>query len=118
VTSSKLAVGQFGYALGLTGSTVMVSLFTLSGVSTATKGAVAGDSNWDAITGYLATGKTSNTALSAVSTSDLAAIYTSAFVTTLTYIAVITALAGVTMYLLLKNKKASIPVDEYLGSTN
>lgn len=118
VTSSKLAVGQFGYALGLTGSTVMVSLFTLSGVSTATKGAVAGDSNWDAITGYLATGKTSNTALSAVSTSDLAAIYTSAFVTTLTVIAVITALAGVIMYLLLKNKKASIPVDEYLGSTN
>lgn len=118
VTSSKLAVGQFGYALGLTGSTVMVSLFTLSGVSTATKGAVAGDSNWDAITGYLATGKTSNTALSAVSTSDLAAIYTSAFVTTLTVIAVITALAGVIMYLLLKNKKASIPVDEYLGLTN
>lgn len=115
VTSSKLAVGQFGYALGLTGSTVMVSLFTLAGVSKATKGAVAGDSNWDAITSYLATGSTKNSALSAVSTADLAAIYTSAFVTTLTIVAVVTAIAGVSMYLLLKNKKASIPVDEYLG---
>jgi hypothetical protein len=118
VTSSKLAVGQFGYALGLTGSTVMVSMFTLAGVSKATKGAVAGDSNWDAITSYLSTGSTTNSALSAVSTADLAGIYTSAFVTTITIVAVVTALAGALMYILLKNKKASIPVDEYLGLTN
>jgi hypothetical protein len=118
VTSSKLAVGQFGYALGLTGSTVMVSLFTLAGVKKATNGAVAGDSNWDSITSYLATGKTSDTALSAVSTADLAGIYTSAFVTTITIVAVVTALAGALMYILLKNKKASIPVDEFLGLTN
>jgi hypothetical protein len=118
VTSSKLAVGQFGYALGLTGSTVLVSLFTLSGVKAATKGAVSGDSNWDAITGYLSTGKTTNTALSAVSTTDLAGIYTSAFVSTMIIIAVVVAVAGATMYLLLKNKKASIPVDTYLGLDN
>lgn len=118
VTSSKLAVGQFGYALGLTGSTVMVSMFTLAGVSKATKGAVAGDSNWDAITSYLSSGSTTNSALSAVSTADLAGIYTSAFVTTITIVAVVTALAGALMYILLKNKKASIPVDEYLGLTN
>lgn len=117
VTSSKLAVGQFGYALGLTGSTVMVSLFTLSGVSSATKGAVAGDSNWDAITSYMATGQTTNSDLAAVSTSDLAAIYSSAFVSTISIIAVVVALAGITMYLLLKNKKASVPVEEYLGLT-
>ena len=115
VTSSKLAVGQFGYALGLTGSTVLVSLFTLSGVKTATKGAVSGDGNWDAITGYLSTGKTTNTALSAVSTTDLAGIYTSAFISTMVIIAIVVAIAGVTMYLLLKNKKASIPVDTFLG---
>jgi hypothetical protein len=118
VTSSKLAVGQFGYALGLTGSTVMVSMFTLAGVSKATKGAVAGDSNWDAITSYLSSGSTTNSALSAVSTADLAGIYTSAFVTTITIVAVVTALAGALMYILLKNKKASIPVDENLGLTN
>lgn len=118
VTSSKLAVGQFGYALGLTGSTVLVSLFTLSGVKSATKGAVAGDSNWDAITSYLSTGKTTNTALSAVSTTDLAGIYTSAFISTITIVAVVTALAGVLMYILLKNKKASIPVDTFLGLDN
>lgn len=118
VTSSKLAVGQFGYALGLTGSTVMVSLFTLSGVKKATNGAVAGDGNWDAITSYMATGSTTNSSLSAVSTADLAAIYSSAFVSTISIIAVVIALAGATMYLLLKNKKASIPVEEYLGLTN
>jgi predicted MFS family arabinose efflux permease len=118
VTSSKLAVGQFGYALGLTGSTVMVSLFTLSGVDKATKGAVAGDANWDAITSYLATGSTTNSALSAVSTADLAGIYTSAFISTISIVAVVTAVAGAVMYILLKNKKASIPVDEFLGLTN
>ena len=96
----------------------MVSMFTLAGVSKATKGAVAGDSNWDSITSYLATGKTTDTALSAVSTSDLAGIYTSAFITTIVIVAVVTAVAGAVMYLLLKNKKASIPVDEYLGLTN
>lgn len=115
VTSSKLAVGQFGYALGLTGSTVMVSLFTLDGVSKATKGAVTGDSNWDAITSYLTTGSTTNTSLAAVSTADMASIYTSAFVTSMMIIAAIVAVAGVTMYALLKNKKASIPVDDFLG---
>lgn len=115
VTSSKLAVGQFGYSLGLTGSTVLVSMFTLKGVEKASNGAVAGDSNWDAITSYMATGSTSNSALSAVSTTDLASIYTSAFISTILIMAVVIALAGSTMYLLLKNKKASIPVDDFLG---
>ena len=118
VTSSKLAVGQFGYALGLTGSTVMVSMFTLAGVSKATKGAVAGDSNWDAITSYLSSGSTTNSALSVFNAAATTGIYTSAFVTTITIVAVVTALAGALMYILLKNKKASIPVDEYLGLTN
>jgi heme/copper-type cytochrome/quinol oxidase subunit 2 len=96
----------------------MVSMFTLSGVSSATKGAVAGDSNWDAITSYMSTGSTTDSALSAVSTADLAGIYTSAFTSTMVIVAVVTALAGALMYILLKNKKASIPVDEYLGLTN
>ena len=80
--------------------------------------AVAGERNWDALTSYLYSGSTNNSALSAVSTADLAGIYTSAFVTTITIVAVVTALAGALMYILLKNKKASIPVDEYLGLTN
>jgi hypothetical protein len=33
-------------------------------------------------------------------------------------VGVVTALAGALMYILLKNKKASIPVDEFLGLTN
>jgi hypothetical protein len=33
-------------------------------------------------------------------------------------VAVVTAVAGAVMYILLKNKKASIPVDEFLGLTN
>jgi len=115
VTSSKVTVGQFGYALGLTGTTVMVSTLTLAGVDKATKGAVTGEANWDAITSYLATGKTTNTDLAAVSQSALEAIYSQAFVTTSVIVAIVVALAGVVMYVLLKNKKASIPVDEFLG---
>lgn len=115
VTSSKVTVGQFGYALGLTGTTVLVSTFTLAGVDKATKGAVTGESNWDAITSYLATGKTENSALSVVSQSDLATIYSQAFQTTSVIVAVIVAIAGVFMYINLKSKKADIPVDEFLG---
>jgi MFS family permease len=115
VTSSKVTVGQFGYALGLTGTTVLVSMFTLNGVDTATKGAVTGESNWDAITSYLATGKTTNTALAAVSEADLAAIYASAFQLTALIVAIVVAVAGVFMYINLKKKAADIPVDEFLG---
>ncbi len=115
VTSSKVTVGQFGYALGLTGTTVLVSTFTLAGVDKASKGAVKGEGNWDAITSYLATGKTTNSDLSAIGQSTLETIYSQAFQTTSVIVAVIVAVAGVFMYINLKKKKADIPVDEFLG---
>ncbi|MEY4102276.1 MAG: hypothetical protein RIR88_410 [Actinomycetota bacterium] len=116
VTSSKMTVGQFGYALGLTGTTVLVSTFTLNGVDSASKGAVTGESNWDAITSYLASGNTTNAALQSVGQDKIAAIYTSAFSTTAVIVAIVVAIAGAGMYILLKNKKASIPVEEFLAS--
>jgi MFS family permease len=116
VTSSKMTVGQFGYALGLTGTTVLVSTFTLNGVDTASKGAVSGDSNWDAITSFLATGNTSNSALQSLGQAKIAEIYTSAFSTTAVIVAIVVALAGAGMYVLLKNKKADVPVEEFLAA--
>jgi MFS family permease len=115
VTSSKVTVGQFGYALGLTGTTVLVSTFTLAGVDKASKGAVSGESNWDAITSYLATGSTTNADLTAIGHDALETIYAQAFQMTSVIVAVVVAIAGVFMYLNLKRKKADIPVDEFLG---
>lgn len=115
VTSSKVTVGQFGYALGLTGTTVLVSSFTLAGVDKASKGAVTGEGNWDAITSYLATGKTTNSDLSAIGQSTLETIYSQAFEMTSVIVAIVVAIAGVFMYINLKKKKADIPVDEFLG---
>lgn len=115
VTSSKVTVGQFGYALGLTGTTVLVSTFTLAGVDKASNGAVKGEGNWDAITSYLATGTTTNADLTAIGQSALETIYAQAFQTTSVIVAIVVAIAGVFMYLNLKNKKADVPVDEFLG---
>lgn len=117
VSSSKLMVGQFGYSLGLTGSTVMISMLTLASVSKLTNGAVAGDGNWDAITEYMANPSSTptNTALAAVKVADIQAAYTSAFVVTAVVVAVIAAIAGIAVYLLLKSKKADVPVTEFLG---
>ncbi|QWT22696.1 MFS transporter [Subtercola sp. PAMC28395] len=115
VTSSKVTVGQFGYALGLTGTTVLVSMFTLRGVDSATNGAVTGEGNWNDITAYLESGTTTNTALQSVSPADMAAIYTHAFQSTSVIVAVVVAIAGVLMFLSLRSKKAGIPVDDFLA---
>jgi hypothetical protein len=101
--------------LGLTGTTVLVSTFTLAGVDKASKGAVTGEGNWDAITGYLATGTTTNSDLSAIGQSALETIYAQAFQTTSIIVAIVVAIAGVLMYINLKRKKADVPVDEFLG---
>lgn len=117
VSSSKLMVGQFGYSFGLTGSTVMISMLTLSGVSKLTKGAVSGDGNWDAITDYMAdpTKTPTDAALAAVKVTDIQAVYTSAFVTTSVALAIVGAIAGLVVYLLLRSRKAQVPVNEFLG---
>jgi MFS family permease len=117
VTSSKLTVGQFGYALGLTGTTVLVSLFTLADVSRLTHGAVSGDSAWDDITSYLATGTTSNTDLEAAGREAIATAYEHAFASTTLIMVAVIAAAGALMYVLLRSRRAEIPVDEYLAES-
>ena len=117
VSSSKMAVGQFGYSLGLTGSTVLVSSLTLSGVEKLTKGAVSGEANWDAITEYMAnpTATPANPALAAVNVVDIEHIYAQAFSTTMLVIGIVVALAGVVMYLVLRRKNVDVPTDVFLG---
>ena len=119
VTSSKMAVGQFGYSLGLSGSTVAVSSLTLAGVSKLTNGAVSGEGNWDAITTYMAdpTKVPTNEALAAVSSAQVQDAYMHAFGVTSLVIAAVVAVFGVVMYLLLRRKSADIPTDEFLGLT-
>lgn len=119
VTSSKMAVGQFGYSLGLSGSTVAVSSLTLAGVSDLTKGAVSGEGNWDAITTYMAnpTSVPTDKALAAVSSAQVQDAYMHAFGVTALVIAVVIAVFGVVMYLLLRRKAAQIPTDVFLGLT-
>jgi MFS family permease len=115
VTSSKMAVGQFGYALGLTGTSTLVSLFTLNKVDELSKGAVTGEDNWDAITSYMSTGSTTNSALSAISVTDIEAAYASAFNTTSLISGAIVLVAGIVMFISLSRKKAAIPVDDFLA---
>lgn len=117
VTSSKMTVGQFGYALGLTGTTVLVSTFTLNGVEKASNGAITGEGHWDSVTSYLATGSTTDSALLAIGQDKIAAIYTQAFSVTAVIVGIVVAIAGAAMFLLLKNNKADIPVDEFLASS-
>ncbi|MDF1478987.1 MFS transporter [Leifsonia sp. H3M29-4] len=115
VTSSKTAVGQFGYSLGLTGTTVLVSIFTLNGVHTASAGAISGDGSWDAITSYLATGTTTDSTLGAIDHASLADIYAQAFVSTAVVSAIVIAVAAAAIVLLLRRRQATLPVDEFLG---
>ncbi|MBU4213443.1 MAG: MFS transporter [Actinobacteria bacterium] len=115
VTSSRTAVGQFGYSLGLTGTTVLVSIFTLRGVSTASKGAVSGDGAWDSITSYLATGSTTDAGLSTISHATLAGIYTQAFITTFLLSAAAVAVGALVVVVALRRRTAAVPVEEFLG---
>lgn len=119
VTSSKMAVGQFGYSLGLSGSTVAVSSITLAGVSDLTKGAVSGEDNWDAITTYMADPSSVPTdkALAAVSSAQVQEVYMHAFGVTSLVIAGVVAVFGVFMYLLLRRKAADVPTEVFLGLT-
>lgn len=115
VTSSKTAVGQFGYSLGLSGTTVLVSMFTLNGVEKASHGAVSGDAAWDSITSYLATGTTTDANLLAIGRPALSAIYAQAFSWTALISAALVALLAVVIAWSLRRQKAKIPMDEFLG---
>ncbi|MGB3673624.1 MAG: MFS transporter [Candidatus Nanopelagicales bacterium] len=115
VTSSKVTVGQFGYSLGLSGSTALISLLTLNKVSDATNGAVSGDDAWTQITEYLQKGTTGDSALAQISRDAIASMYVSSFRITLVIFAVIIAVAGLAMYRQLGKAKAAEPVEEFLS---
>lgn len=116
VTSSKLTVGQFGYALGLSGSSAVVSLIMLGKVSDRTSGAISGDAEWDSVADYLHSGTTAVPGLAGVPHDELAKLYTQSFQLTVMIFAVVIAIAAVGVYALLSMKKVKIPVEEYLAS--
>lgn len=115
VTSSKVTVGQFGYSLGLSGSTALISLLTINQVSAATNGAVSGNNSWTAITAYLQDGTTTDSALGQIARDSLAGMYVTSFRITLVVFAVIIAIAGIIMYRLLRSPGADVPVREFLS---
>ena len=115
VTSSKMAVGQFGYALGLTGTSTAISILTLNRVDEISKGTVTGESNWDAITSYMSTGTTTNTALAAIPVADIESAYAYAFNMTSAGAAVMVLIAGILMFTALSRKNASVPVDTFIA---
>lgn len=115
VTSSKMAVGQFGYALGLTGTSTAISILTLNRVNEISQGTVTGEENWDAITSYMATGTTSNSALSAIPVAQIEGAYAYAFNMTSAGAAVLILIAGILIFVALSRKNASIPVDTFIS---
>ncbi len=120
VSSSKLVVGQFGYSLGLTGTTTIISIMTVARVDHITKGAVTGQSNWDAITHFMQTGATDgsdtavNQALTNAGQKAIEGAYAGAFAETAAISAILIAIAGVLMFISLSKKGASEPVDQFL----
>jgi MFS family permease len=120
VSSSKLVVGQFGYSLGLTGTTTAISILTVAKVDHITKGAVTGQSNWDTITHFMTTGATDgsdtavNEALTNAGQKAIEGAYSAAFAETAAISAVLIAIAGVLMFISLSKKGANEPVDQFL----
>ncbi len=120
VSSSKLVVGQFGYSLGLTGTTTAISIMTVQKVDHITKGAVTGQSNWDTITHFMATGSATgsdsavNAALTSAGQTAIEGAYSAAFAETAAISAVLIAVAGVLMFISLSRKGANEPVDQFL----
>lgn len=117
VTSSKTTVGQFGYSLGLTGTTVLVSMFTLSGVEHSSHGAVAGEGMWDQITSYLATGSTTNSALAAVGHDAIAQSYTNGFVWTGLIAGAFFVIAALFAWNRLHSPRAEVSAEDFLADT-
>jgi MFS family permease len=115
VTSSKTAVGQFGYSLGLSGTTVLVSLFTLNGVERASGGAISGEGSWDSITSFLATGATTDPTLARIGQPAVSAIYAQAFSWTALISAALVAALAVLIAWSLRRPAAKTPVEEFLG---
>lgn len=115
VTSSKMAVGQFGYALGLTGTSTAISILTLSREDEVSKGTVTGEGNWDAITSNMATGSTTNSDLSAIPVAQIQDAYSYAFNMTSAGAAALVFVAGILMFVALSRNGSKVPVDEFIA---
>ena len=105
VTSSKTTIGQFGYALGLAGSMVLVSSLTSGGITH--KLIQAGVPPWqtgqglDAVSAYVDTGTHASTEVGRYALQVAAGSYTEAFSIGALVFAGITAITGIIAYLLL-----------------
>lgn len=114
VTSSKVTVGQFGYSFGLSGSSALISMFTLSQVSGKLDNSGPKTApEWHTITSYLQDGKTSDSTLSVISHEQLAAIYTNSYRLTSLILAIVIVVAGALFYFLMRRSKVEDPVEPY-----
>ncbi|MGD8373422.1 MAG: MFS transporter [Candidatus Woesebacteria bacterium] len=108
VTSSKTTVGQFGYAIGLAGSVVMVDGLAGGGITRKLIGAGVPQSQTgqglDAVTAYVNTGAQPATDVVREALQSAAGAYLSAFSTTMLAVAVVALTIGVVSYLLLRHR--------------
>lgn len=109
VTSSKTTVGQFGYALGLAGSVVMVDVLAGGGITRRLVDAGVPQSQTgqgiDAVTVYVNTGAQPTTEIGHQALHAAAGAYMSAFSTVMLVVAGVVLAAGVVSYLLLGRAK-------------
>jgi MFS family permease len=110
VTSSKTAMGQFGYALGLAGSMVLVSNLTDGGiVHRLVKAGVPPSQTGrglDAVTQYVNTGVPAHSGLGHQALQAAATSYTHAFASAMLLVAMIVAATGLIAYVLLMTRPA------------
>jgi hypothetical protein len=86
-------------------------------VQQASGGAISGESSWDAITSYLATGVTTDPALAKMGQASVSGIYAQAFSwTSLISAAFVAVLAGLIAWSL-RRPAAKTSLDEFLGLT-
>jgi MFS family permease len=109
VTSSKTAMGQFGYAVGLAGSMVLVNNLTDGGiVHRLVKAGVPPSQTGqglDAVTQYVNTGTPAHSQLGHEALQAAATSYTHAFASMMLVAAVIVAATGIVAYLLLMGRQ-------------
>ena len=113
VTSSRLTSGQFGYALGLACTSVLVSSLTFHGVTGRLLAAGVPPSQvgegLDAITSFVNTGQEPGTTAGQLALSGAKVSYLHAFNTTMLVVAALIAVAGVASLVLLRPARAASP---------
>lgn len=113
VTSSRLTSGQFGYALGLAGSSVLVSSLTFKGVTSRLLAAGVPPSQvgegLDAITSFVNTGQEPGTAGGRLALSGAKVSYLHAFNTTMLVVAALIVIAGAVSLVLLRPARTASP---------